>query len=88
MLFPVRCFSCNACLPSDSYEHMRKQGLESKQALNSLGVERMCCRRMMMSHPHALEGSLLDYPNVDKSEPELFLDIRCHTSEARQVGCD
>lgn len=88
MLFPVRCFSCNACLPSDWYEHMRKQGLEGKQVLNSLGVERMCCRRMMMSHPHALEDSLMEYPNVDRCEPELFLDIRCHISQTRQVGCD
>ena len=88
MLFAVRCFTCNSCLPSDSYENLRKQGMEAKIVLNSLGVERMCCRRMLMSHPHALEDSLMDYPNVDKCESDLFLDIRCHVSQARQIGCD
>lgn len=48
----------------------------------------MCCRRMFISFPHALEDSLLHYPNVNTKEPELFLDTRCLVSVPRTMGCD
>lgn len=88
MLFAVRCFTCNACLPADAYEAERLQGVAGKRALDALGVRRMCCRRMLMTHPPALEDSLLHYPAVDQKEPDLFLDIRCLTSAPRTIGCD
>ena len=88
MLFPVRCFSCNACLPSDVYDAKLKQGVSAKDALDSLRIERLCCRRMLISHPHSLEESLMPYPNVDKTESELFLDIRCRISTPRTITCD
>ena len=88
MLFPVRCFTCNGMLPSDVYEAQRKQGVPSEQILGTLRITRMCCRRMFISFPHALEDSLLHYPNVNTKEPELFLDTRCLVSVPRTMGCD
>ncbi len=51
MIIPVRCFSCGAVI-ADKYEEFirRKDEGESKAILDSLGVERYCCRRMILSH--------------------------------------
>ncbi|MFQ5800207.1 MAG: DNA-directed RNA polymerase subunit N [Candidatus Hydrothermarchaeales archaeon] len=51
MIIPVRCFSCGA-LVGDKYEEFikRKDKEKSKEILDSLGVKRYCCRRMILSH--------------------------------------
>lgn len=52
MMFPMRCFTCGAVL-ADKYEEYKKRtgnGESVKDALNALGVERYCCRRMFISH--------------------------------------
>lgn len=50
MIIPIRCFSCGALI-ADKYvkfkEIVDKEG--PKKALDSLGVKRYCCRRMILS---------------------------------------
>ena len=51
MIVPVRCFSCGK-LVGDKYEEfaMRvKKGEDPNTVLNSLGLKRYCCRRMIIS---------------------------------------
>lgn len=50
MIIPVRCFSCGAVI-ADKYEKFKEMTKkeDSKTALDSLGVERYCCRRMILS---------------------------------------
>lgn len=50
MIIPIRCFSCGAVI-ADKYEEF-KEGIkkeDSKKVLDSLGVKRYCCRRMLIS---------------------------------------
>ena len=75
-------------LQSDVYELARKAGDSSFDALRQTGLSRMCCRRMLLSHPHTLEDSLLKYPNLNVHEPDLFLDMRCEVSTPRTMGCE
>lgn len=52
MIVPVRCFSCGAVI-ADKYEEFRRRVEENEdpeQVLDSLGVTRYCCRRMLLSH--------------------------------------
>jgi len=63
MIIPIRCFSCGKVI-GDIYEEYKKRYEEynkaikagekpketPKQILDSLGVERYCCRRMILSH--------------------------------------
>ncbi len=52
MLVPVRCFSCGAVI-GDKYEEFKRRVEENedpKEVLDSLGVTRYCCRRMLLSH--------------------------------------
>lgn len=50
MIVPVRCFSCGGML-ADKYEEFKKRiGKEDpKKVLDSMGVKRYCCRRMLLS---------------------------------------
>ncbi|MFQ5975535.1 MAG: DNA-directed RNA polymerase subunit N [Candidatus Hydrothermarchaeales archaeon] len=50
MIIPVRCFSCGGVV-ADKYEEFKKRidDENPKDVLDSLGVKRYCCRRMILS---------------------------------------
>jgi len=62
MEFPVRCFTCGSVI-GDLYEDYKSLSKEkgTQDALNSLGVERFCCRRMFVSHVEMV-GVISKYP--------------------------
>ena len=88
MLPPPRCFTCNLVLPFPEYEDLCLRRVACADAFAALGVARMCCRRMLMTHPPALEASLMSYPTLDTADPELFLDVRQRVAAPREVGCE
>ncbi len=51
MIIPVRCFTCGN-LVADKYNEFTqrvKNGEDPKDVLDSLGLKRYCCRRMLIS---------------------------------------
>jgi len=62
MEFPVRCFTCGAVI-GDLYEEYKTSSKEKgvAAALDSIGVERFCCRRMFLSHVEMM-GIISKYP--------------------------
>jgi DNA-directed RNA polymerase subunit N len=52
MMIPVRCFTCGRVVGSDweQFQERTRRGENPKQVLDSLGVERYCCRRMLVAH--------------------------------------
>lgn len=52
MLIPVRCFTCGSLIADKWEEFSRRvaEGEDPKEVLDSLGVKRYCCRRMLISH--------------------------------------
>lgn len=52
MIIPVRCFTCGKVIGSawEKYLQLLDGGKEAKEALDELGLERYCCRRMILSH--------------------------------------
>jgi len=70
VIIPVRCFSCGKVV-SQVYEEFRKRYEEyqkvirsgekptetPKDILDDLGVDRFCCRRMIISHVDLLKES-------------------------------
>ncbi|MFN3384880.1 MAG: DNA-directed RNA polymerase subunit N [Archaeoglobaceae archaeon] len=50
--FPIRCFSCGAVIGHlyAKYLEMVNSGKSPKEALDSLGLQRYCCRRMLITH--------------------------------------
>lgn len=52
MIIPVRCFTCGRTVGGE-WEPFRERvakGEAARKVLDSLGLERYCCRRMLMSH--------------------------------------
>jgi DNA-directed RNA polymerase subunit N len=49
MIIPIRCFSCGAVV-ADKYVKFKEKVKteEPKKVLDSLGVKRYCCRRMIL----------------------------------------
>jgi DNA-directed RNA polymerase subunit N len=57
MIIPVRCFTCGKVVGSAYAEYARRTSLgESPQkVLDDLGLERYCCRRMIISHANLID---------------------------------
>lgn len=52
MIIPIRCFSC-AKLIADKWEkylELIKKGYTEADALDYVGLNRYCCRRMFLTH--------------------------------------
>lgn len=70
VIIPVRCFTCGKVI-SQVYEEFRKRYNEyqkvvksgeiptenPKDILDDLGVDRLCCRRMIISHVDLIQES-------------------------------
>jgi DNA-directed RNA polymerase subunit N len=53
MMIPVRCFTCGTVIAGDweEFKERAREGDEDPEAvLDELGVDRHCCRRMLVSH--------------------------------------
>lgn len=65
MLEPVRCYTCgkitgNKWIP---YKNMLNKGIPKGEALDRLGLNRWCCRRIILSHIELID-KVLKYSEV------------------------
>ena len=68
MIIPVRCFTCGG-LVGDKWEEFAqrvKAGEKASEILNSLGVNRYCCRRMLLSHVEIIDEILRFFEEAEK----------------------
>ena len=52
MIIPVRCFSCGKPISQfwESYKERTEKGEDAKIVLDSLGIEKFCCRAVFVSN--------------------------------------
>jgi len=52
MIIPVRCFTCGKVIGHlyEEYSGRVSEGEDPKKVMDSLGIERYCCRRMFLTH--------------------------------------
>jgi DNA-directed RNA polymerase subunit N len=52
MIIPVRCFSCGKPVGHlwEDFKQAKAKGDDLKKALDDAGLERYCCRGMLMGH--------------------------------------
>ena len=52
MIIPVRCFSCGGLIAHklEEFNEKKDAGIDVMTALDEIGLERYCCRRMYVSH--------------------------------------
>lgn len=70
IIIPVRCFTCGSLI-GDKWEDFArrvKQGEDSGKVLDSLGVKRYCCRRMLLSHVEIIDEILKFYEAAEKKK--------------------
>ena len=52
MMVPVRCFTCGNVIGEhyEEYKERTEAGEDAEEVLDDLGIERYCCRRMLVTH--------------------------------------
>lgn len=68
MIIPVRCFTCGKLI-GDVWEEFGirvKAGEKAGEVLDSLGIKRYCCRRMLLSHVEIIDEVLRFYEETEK----------------------
>jgi DNA-directed RNA polymerase subunit N len=71
MIIPVRCFSCGKVI-GDKWEDFNRRieiGETPSEVLDDLGLNRYCCRRMLLSHIEILDDVLKFHE--DREVPDL-----------------
>ncbi|MHA2405303.1 MAG: DNA-directed RNA polymerase subunit N [Candidatus Hermodarchaeia archaeon] len=60
MIIPIRCFTCGRLVADKWEEYSRRvrQGEDSTAVLDSMGLKRYCCRRMLLSHVDIIDSIL------------------------------
>ena len=55
-MIPVRCFTCGKVI-ADVWEEFKERVKkeEPKKVLDELGIDRYCCRRMLLSHAELID---------------------------------
>ncbi len=58
-MIPVRCFTCGTVVASayEAYRDMVADGKAPQAALDEVGLERFCCRRMLVSHQDLIKDA-------------------------------
>jgi len=56
MIIPVRCFSCGKPIGQlyEKYKKLIESGKTQKEALDEVGLKRMCCRAQFLGHSDVL----------------------------------
>lgn len=57
MIIPVRCFTCGKVIGSayEEFDRRKKLGESPKDILDSLKLDRYCCRRMILTHADLID---------------------------------
>lgn len=72
--FPIRCYSCGYILSSkqDEYEELLRAGYDHGTAMDALGIDRFCCRQLVLSPPVINPGSLIGPGAMRRKEQRLM----------------
>ena len=77
MLIPVRCLTCGNLIADkfEDYQNRVKSGEEPLKILDSLGIERYCCRRMMLTTVETIQQVLPFYEAMYKRHVEIQSEL-------------
>ena len=77
MLVPVRCFTCGKLIADkfDDYQIRIKSGEEPAKVLNSLGIGRYCCRRMLLTSVETIHQIVPFYEAIRRRHLEIQSEL-------------
>jgi DNA-directed RNA polymerase subunit N len=73
MLVPVRCFTCGNLIADkfEDYQNKVKSGEEPTKVLDSLGFNRYCCRRMLLTSVETMQQIVPFYEAIRRRNLEV-----------------
>ena len=77
MLVPVRCFTCGKLIADkySDYQNRIKTGEDPKKVLDDLGMERYCCRRMLLTTVEPIQQVIPFYEAMHKRNQEVQSEL-------------
>ncbi|KAH7552468.1 DNAhypothetical proteindirected RNA polymerases N/8 kDa subunit superfamily [Bipolaris maydis] len=86
MIVPIRCFSCGKVTGDlwEKYMALLSDGMEEAEALDSVGLQRYCCRRMILTHVDLIEKLLKYVPRSERAD--LTREINRRDSESTMLA--
>ncbi len=77
MLVPVRCFTCGNLIADklEDYQNRIKSGEEPAKVLNALGMERYCCRRMLITSVETIQQVIPFYEAIQRRHLEVQSEL-------------
>lgn len=59
MIIPIRCFSCGKPVAQLYEEYLERldKGEDRKKVLDALGIDRYCCRGVLLGHVDLIDSS-------------------------------
>lgn len=87
-MLEVRCYTCNHVVGHLWTPFVRMRTTHTgKERLDELGLTRMCCRRMLLSHVPVVDD-LVTFSAIDEALDECGTMLMCETRTERIVPCD
>ena len=77
MLVPVRCFTCGRLIPDkyEDYQNKIKAGEEPIKVLDELGMDRYCCRRMLLTSVETIQQVIPFYEAMHTRNQEVQSEL-------------
>ena len=77
VLIPVRCLTCGKLVADkfEDYQNKIKAGEDPSKTLDSLGVERYCCRRMFLTTVETIQQVIPFYEAIQRRKQEVLSEL-------------
>tara|TARA_B110000014_G_scaffold5535_1_gene4206 strand:+ start:96 stop:332 length:237 start_codon:yes stop_codon:yes gene_type:complete len=77
VLVPVRCFTCGRLIADkyEDYQNKVKAGEEPTKILDELGMDRYCCRRMLLTSVETIQQVIPFYEAMHKRNQEVQSEL-------------
>jgi DNA-directed RNA polymerase I, II, and III subunit RPABC5 len=75
-ILPIRCYTCGKTIANkwESYQNMLSEEVSTKDALDRLGLKKICCRRMILGHVDLINNLLkYSHPIESSSSSECYV---------------
>jgi DNA-directed RNA polymerase subunit N len=77
VLIPVRCLTCGKMVADkfEDYQSKIKAGEDPSKTLDSLSVERYCCRRMFLTTVETIQQIIPFYEAIQRRKQEVLSEL-------------
>ena len=77
MLIPVRCFTCGNLIADkfEDYQNKIRASEDPAKVLDSLGMKRYCCRRMLLTSIETIQQVVPFYEAIHRRHQEVQSEL-------------